>query len=103
MSVHAQYMVKCAGGGWLDPGRPLICLGVSCKFASGTAAFYAARSAGWTYETLTHEHHCPNHQTGEGHVHYYREAMASWPEDPDGEIGTIKRCVCGAIHTEPEG
>lgn len=95
MSVHAQYMVKCAGGGWLDPGRPLICLGAATKFDTALAAFRAAVAARWAYDTPTQEHRCPQHQTGPEHVHYYGRTV--WPE------GLVKACVCGETITESEG
>jgi hypothetical protein len=80
-------MVKCAGGGWLDPGRPLVCLGGAHKFATAFAAFQAATAAKWAYDIPTTEHRCPQHQTGPGHVHYFKKT------------GSIKACVCGETIT----
>lgn len=91
MSIHAQYMVKCAGGGWLDPGRPLICFGGGRKFDTALTAFRAATAAGWAYDIPTQEHRCPRHQTGPGHVHYFKKT------------GRITACVCGGTITESEG
>jgi hypothetical protein len=103
MSIRVQYMVKCAGGGWLVPGRPLACLGVAHKFPSAIEAFLAGQRARWTHDVVTFEHRCPAHQTGDGHVHSFRKPKASWPEGPDGETGTIRACVCGETRTESEG
>lgn len=90
MSIHAQYAVRCVGGGWLDPGRPLICFGGARKFASAMEAFLAAKAVGWVCDLPTGEHRCPQHQTGTGHVHYFKKT------------GTIKACVCGETVTESE-
>ncbi len=99
MSVYAQYMVKCAGGGWLIQGRPLICHRVPTEFASSYGAHCAAVAAGWSFDVDTDEHRCPEHQTGTGHIHYFKQ-VGSYPVGPDGETETVKVCACGAQQTK---
>lgn len=94
MTVHAKYFVRCVGGGYLDPGRPLICLGVSQYFPSATGARRAADAAGWSHDPGTGEHRCPEHQTGDGHVHYFRRNKEDY-----GKINAAGTCVCGAIRS----
>lgn len=98
MSIHAQYMVRCVGGGWLDPGRPLKCLGVITTYRTHVAAFTSARQAGWAYDTATQEHRCPAHQTGAGHVHVF-ESPPSGGELPRPPV--IQTCPCGEQRERP--
>lgn len=98
MSVVASYRVRCAGGGYLCPSRPLVCLGVFSRFTTAVKAFVAARDAHWAYDVVTHEHRCPAHQTGEGHVHYF-SSPPSGGELPKRPV--IETCPCGEQRERP--
>lgn len=65
MGVYAQYLVKCAGGGWLDPGRPLMCHGVATKFRTPEQAHRVALSVGWCASDNNRTHYCPQHPSTE--------------------------------------
>ena len=98
MSVHAQYLVKCVGGGWLCPGRPLACLGVPTRYSSAVKAFTSAKQAGWSYDVVTQEHRCPAHQSGDGHMHQFVSppSGAELPKRP-----VIQTCPCGEQRERP--
>lgn len=95
MSIGAQYLVICqGGGGYLVPGRPLFCHRVATKFVTAELAHRSALRAGWVSPDNGKTHFCPEHTPG-GHVHDFKY-VASYPIGPDpADTETVMQCGCG--------